>query len=179
MLRTQIRLNRYRLRQKRNKLTHISIQDFQSFAVAEMSFAVTFNNVELVSMFGLAKSSPKPSVVIRERQIEDDRMRDVELLIESLFLREEVTLRLIIDCLYDVGSINLVNRRVRSRPLNWMLKQIARFSKPIFRPYMMRWSRKNCPHLITEFLHSQVRFSPNEVVLPEVRSPEEDGSLQR
>lgn len=122
-------------------------------------------------MLSLFKS-PKTSAVVREQQIEDDRMRDVELLLESLFLREEVTLRLIVDCLYDVGSINLVNRRVRSRPLNQIMKLVARYSKPVFRPLMLRWSRKNCPHMIAEWLHSQVRFRPKEVVLPEVYEPQ-------
>ncbi|MEL7072345.1 MAG: hypothetical protein AAGN15_27415 [Cyanobacteria bacterium J06581_3] len=112
---------------------------------------------------------PKTSVVIREQQIEDDRMRDVELLLESLFLREEVTLRLVLDCLYDVGSVNLVNRKVRSRPLNKLMKAIARLSKPAFRPFMIRWTRKNCPHLIADWLHSQVRFGPKDVLMPEVK----------
>lgn len=116
-------------------------------------------------------SFPKKSesaVLYREKQQEDERMRDVEMLLESLFLREEVTLRLVLDCLYDVGSVNLVNRKVRSRPLNYLMKAIARFSKPVFRPFMVRWSRKNCPHLIADWLHSQVRFGPEDVLLPDV-----------
>lgn len=112
---------------------------------------------------------PETSITTRERQIEDDRMRDVELLLESLFLREEVTLRLVLDCLYDVGSVNLVNRKVRSRPLNALMKAIARLSKPAFRPFMIRWSRKNCPHLIADWLHSQVRFGQKDVLMPEVQ----------
>ena len=68
------------------------------------------------SSSSLSKTPLRNSTAIRERQIEDDRMRDVELLLESLFLREEVTLRLVLDCLYDVGAMNLVNRRVQSRP---------------------------------------------------------------
>ena len=115
-------------------------------------------------------NTSKTSTVFREQQVEDDRMKDVEILLESLFLREEVTLRLILDCLYDVGAVNLVNRRVRSRPLNYLMKMIARYSKPIFRPFMVRWSRKNCPHMIAEWLHSQVSFTPSEVLLPDVVS---------
>lgn len=107
-------------------------------------------------------------MLYREKQQEDERMRDVELLLESLFLREETTLRLVLDCLYDVGSVNLVNRKVRSRPLNYLMKAIARFSKPVFRPFMMRWTRKNCPKLIANWLHSQVQFGPEDVLLPEV-----------
>lgn len=117
---------------------------------------------------------PEPAVLYREKQIEDERMRDVEMLLESLFLREETTLRLILDCLYDVGSVNMVNRKVRSRPLNKIMKMIARWSKPVFRPMMLRWSKQNCPHMIADWLHSQVRFSPNEVLLPEVITPSDE-----
>ena len=106
-------------------------------------------------------------------------MRDVEMLLESLFMREEVTMRLIADCLYDVGSVNLLNQHIRSRPLNQFMKVIARRSKPIFRFFMLRWSKKNAPHLITDWLHSQVRFEPAdtaaevvEAVLPEVIAPD-------
>jgi len=106
-------------------------------------------------------------------------MRDVEMLLESLFMREDVTMRLIADCLYDVGSVNLLNQRIRSRPLNKFMKVIARRSKPIFRFFMLRWSKKNAPHMIADWLHSQVRFEPAEAateviesVLPEVIAPE-------
>jgi hypothetical protein len=113
--------------------------------------------------------SPKTAVVIREQQIEDARIRDVELLLESLFMREEVTMRLIADCLYDIGSVNLLNRKVPSPPLNRFMKVIARRSKPIFRYFMMRWSKKNCPQMIAAWLHAQVKFVPSQVVLPEVQ----------
>lgn len=117
----------------------------------------------------LRRSKPlETTTVMREQRVEDERMRDVELLLESLFVREEVTLRLVLDCLYDVGSIHFVNQRVRSRPLNRLMKAIARYSKPVFRPFMMRWSKKNCPRLITEWLHSQVNPTLGEVLLPEV-----------
>ncbi len=129
-------------------------------------------------MFSLSKRSPRNNVVVRERQIEDERMRDVELLLESLFLREEVTIRLVLDCLYDVGATNLVNRRVRSRPLNYLMKMIARLSKPAFRPFMLRWTRKNCPHLIAKWLRSQVRFGPKDVLLPDVQGPLSDPTIR-
>ena len=123
--------------------------------------------------------SSEYAVTMREQQKQEARMRDVEMLLESLFMREEVTLRLIADCLYDVGSVNLLNQRVQSKPLNKFMKVIARRSKPIFRFFMLRWSKKNAPHMITDWLHSQVRFAPAEAatevieaVLPEVISPE-------
>ncbi len=116
---------------------------------------------------------PKTAVVIREQQKEAERIRDVEMLLESLFLREEVTLRLIVDCLYDVGSVNMVNKRVQARSLNWLMKAIARRSKPIFRFFMLRWSKNNCPHLIATWLHSQVTFEPTSTVIPEIVSADE------
>ena len=116
--------------------------------------------------------SLKNAAMMQERQMEEARMRDVEMLLESLFLREEVTMRLIADCLYDVGSVNLLNQRIHSKPLNRFMKVIARRSKPIFRFFMMRWSKENCPRMIADWLHSQVRFAPSEVVIPEVLSPE-------
>ncbi len=121
----------------------------------------------------------KTAIVTREQQQAEERMRDIEVLLESLFLREEVTLRLIADCLYDVGSVNLVNQRFQARQLNRFMKVIARRSKPIFRFFMLRWSRQNCPRLIAKWLKSQVSFSPGEIILPEVISPEESSLLSR
>lgn len=121
----------------------------------------------------LRRSRPqKLAQTISERQKEDERMRDVEMLLESLFLREEITMRLIVDCLYDVGSVNLVNRRVRSRPLNRVMKAIARYSKPVFRIFMMRWTKRNCPHMIANWLHSQVMFEPGESLIADVANPQ-------
>lgn len=117
-------------------------------------------------------NSQKLALTISERQKEDERMRDVEMLLESLFLREEITVRLIVDCLYDVGSVNLVNRKVRSRPLNRLLKAIARHSKPIFRIFAIRWTKQNCPRMIANWLHSQVMFEPGESIVSEVVNPQ-------
>jgi hypothetical protein len=98
------------------------------------------------------------AILIREKQIEEERLQDVQLLLENLFSREEATLKLIIDCLYDVGSVNLINQRFRARPLNRLMKWIARFSKPGFHFVALRWSKKNCPKLIADWLRSQVTF---------------------
>jgi hypothetical protein len=93
---------------------------------------------------------------LEERQ-EEERMRDVLLLLSNLFQREEVTIKLILDCLYDVGSVNLINQKFRFRLLNRLMKSIARMSKPVFRIFAVRWFHKNCPQLITDWLHSQVK----------------------
>lgn len=133
-------------------------------------------------MFGSSSDSSSAAeyaLTMREQQKQDARMRDVEMLLESLFMREEVTMRLIADRLYDVGSVNLLNQKIRSQPLNKFMKVIARRSKPIFRFFMLRWSKKNAPQMITDWLESQVRFEPVgtasevvEAILPEVIAPD-------
>ncbi|MEM8805319.1 MAG: hypothetical protein AAGF01_04740 [Cyanobacteria bacterium P01_G01_bin.38] len=98
------------------------------------------------------------AILIREKQLEEERIQDVQLLLENLFQREEATLKIIVSCLYDVGSTNLINQRFRCRPLNRIMKWIARLTKPGFRFFAIRWSKKNAPKLIADWLHSQVSF---------------------
>ena len=55
-----------------------------------------------------------PSQQLDEERMKQQRMRDVMLLLESLFEREETTVKMIIDCLYDVGSVNLINKKFQT-----------------------------------------------------------------
>ncbi|MEB3161885.1 MAG: hypothetical protein VKK80_01535 [Prochlorothrix sp.] len=89
-----------------------------------------------------------------------ERRRDVLLLLENMARREDATIRLILDCLYDIGSTYIINERVRSRPLNRTLKRLGRTSKPVFRELGTHWFHKNCPALITDWLYSQATFQP-------------------
>jgi hypothetical protein len=98
------------------------------------------------------------SAVSEEEQLKQQRMQEVLLLIDSLFQREETTFKIIIDCLYDVGSVNLINKKFRRRNLNFIMKAIARFSKPIFKVYALYWVKKNSPKLITNWLASKIKF---------------------
>ena len=102
--------------------------------------------------------SSKVAITIREKQLADDHMKDVEILLENMFQREEATLRLVVDRLYDIGSNNFINDRVKPRRLNRLMKWIARLSKPAFHRMAVRWSKKNCPKLIAEWLYSLVQF---------------------
>ena len=90
--------------------------------------------------------------------MEADRMRDVLLMLEGLVNREETTAKIILDCLYDVGSVHLINQKTPCRHLTGMMKLIARLSKPAFRFFALRWFKRTCPRLITDWLHSQVMF---------------------
>ena len=87
-----------------------------------------------------------------------ERMRDINLLLAQLVEREEVTLNLIIDCLYDVGSVNFTNKKFRLRPLNFLIKSIVKFPKPILRRIALRWVKRNLPDLLTEWLAKKVSF---------------------
>jgi len=95
---------------------------------------------------------------LEEERIKQERMDDVLLLLDNLAQREEPTVKMIVDRLYDVGSINLINQKVGFRPMNRFLKMIARLSKPAFRVVAWRWFRSNCPQLITKWLRTKVSF---------------------
>ncbi|AKG23645.1 hypothetical protein [Calothrix sp. 336/3] len=87
-----------------------------------------------------------------------ERMRDVLLLVENLTTREETNIKLIIDCLYDVGAPHLIQKKFRSTTLQKVLQITAKMSKPAFRIFAWRWLQKNLPGLITNWLHQQVKF---------------------
>ncbi|NCJ05072.1 hypothetical protein GS597_00770 [Synechococcales cyanobacterium C] len=94
----------------------------------------------------------------REEELEEKRMQDVMLLLEGLARREEPTIKMIMDCLYDVGTMNLINKKVRYRPLNRIMKRAIKLPKPAAKVVLFYWFRKNCPELITNWLRGKVRF---------------------
>ena len=108
-------------------------------------------------------SDDLPQVPLRKK-IEEQRMHDVLLLLENLTDREEASIKLIIDNLYDVGAINLIDQRFRSRTLNGSLKLISRVSKPAFKFIAWKWYKRNCPKLIVNWLRTQVDFKPATTV---------------
>jgi hypothetical protein len=108
-------------------------------------------------------SSPKPANVpqsLLEARLEDERMQEILLLLDHLLKREEVTVKLILNCLYDIGSVRLVNQKLPGRPLNGMAKSILRLSKPVFRFYALRRLQRQGPPLIAKWLHRKVSFKP-------------------
>lgn len=91
-------------------------------------------------------------------QMEAERVQEMLTLLTSLMAREEATIKLIIDCLYDIGYVNLINKKVRLRPLNSIAKFIAKRSKPVAKIFAWRWFIKNCPQLIAKWLYVKVQF---------------------
>lgn len=109
-------------------------------------------------------SQPPSPQQIAHRQLEQRTMQDVLLLLEAMFTREDSTVRLILDRLYDIGSVNLVNQRVSNQWLNQIARWVARCSRPVARLLIMRWFKRNCPRLISNWLYSQVKFEPKQLV---------------
>ncbi|MEO1149244.1 MAG: hypothetical protein AAFY26_27390, partial [Cyanobacteria bacterium J06638_22] len=64
----------------------------------------------------------------------------------------------IVDCLYDIGSARLIHQKVEPQILQDVTKPIARLSKPAARAFALRWVKKNCPVLLTNWLYSKVKF---------------------
>lgn len=100
----------------------------------------------------------KSTASLSEDRIQQQSMQDIVLLLEKLLEREETTVKIILDCLYDVGSVNLINKKFRSRSLKGIMRSIAIMSKPVFKIFALRWLKKNCPRLITQWLRRQVTF---------------------
>jgi hypothetical protein len=98
------------------------------------------------------------SATSERSRIEAERIQEVLILLTSLIAREEATIKLIIDCLYDIGYVNLINKKVRFRSLNSIAKFIAKRSKPLAKVFAWRWFVKNCPQLIAKWLYVKVKF---------------------
>ena len=97
-----------------------------------------------------------------EPQIEEQLMQDILLLLKNMVYREEATVKLILNCLYDVGSNNLINQKFQSRNLKRTLKWISKMSKPAFKIIFWQWFKMKFPQLITDWLRTQVEFKKVE-----------------
>ena len=90
-------------------------------------------------------------------------MQDVLVLLQHLAENEETTIKLIIECLYDVGTVNFINTKVDNTSINQLTKTIAGMSKPVAKRFGYRWFKKNCPDLIVNWLQRKVAFPPPKV----------------
>ncbi|HLO86871.1 MAG TPA: hypothetical protein VK203_17975 [Nostocaceae cyanobacterium] len=113
-----------------------------------------------------------------EQQQEEKLMNDVLLLLTNLFEREEVTVKIVLGCLYDVGATNLVNQKLRYGIMNAILKKTAKMSKPVFKMIAWQWFKMNCPQLITDWLRSQVQFAKTEITQAELLLDESPANLK-
>lgn len=91
-------------------------------------------------------------------QLEAERMQEVLTLLTSLIAREEATIKLIIGCLYDIGTINIINKKVRFRAINSIAKFAAKKSKSVAKIFAWRWFNQKCPQLIAGWLYRKVKM---------------------
>ncbi|MGC9502811.1 hypothetical protein [Baaleninema sp.] len=85
-------------------------------------------------------------------------MDDMLLTLEHLFEREEATAKIVLACLYNMGSENLLYHKIRFRPLRSALRPVTKVSKPVFLFFGLRWFKANCPWLIADWLRSLIVF---------------------
>jgi hypothetical protein len=102
----------------------------------------------------------KAKPISTEELKKQERMRDVTLLLQQIVEREEVALKLIIDSLIDVGSINYANNKVHKPTLNKMMKILVGYVKPVARIAALFWLKRNLPNLLTAWLEAKVAFAP-------------------
>ncbi|MGF1537933.1 MAG: hypothetical protein ACFB4J_15825 [Elainellaceae cyanobacterium] len=103
-------------------------------------------------------------------------MHEVALLLENLFLTEASTVKQILDRLYDIGSVHIIDQKVSPRPLKRLSKAIAPGAKPVFRVVAFIWFRKNCPELITNWLYKKVTMGQS---LPALLEEIEEAELEQ
>lgn len=106
--------------------------------------------------------------LVAEQLLDEQRLHDVLLLLESLVDREELTIKPILDYLYDIASHNLINNKCNSLTVNKTLKIIAKMPKSAFKIVAWHWFKKNCPQLIVNWLQEQITFKNEDKVVPEV-----------
>ncbi|ERN41932.1 hypothetical protein KR51_00014680 [Rubidibacter lacunae KORDI 51-2] len=110
------------------------------------------------------RKAAKAQQIIEERRKEalreDAQMQDVELLLRGLAEREEVAVKLMLDCLIEVGAVNFINSKFRPGRLNRMLKSTAGSLKPVARRVGFWWFKNNVPTLVVSWLRSKVSFAP-------------------
>jgi hypothetical protein len=99
-----------------------------------------------------------PELTSEEKRFQEERLRDVYLLLENLALNEEATIKLIIDCLYDIGIINLINKKIPNRSMNKLAKFLSGTPKPIVKIIAWQWVKKNLPNKVTNWLSNKIKF---------------------
>jgi hypothetical protein len=91
-----------------------------------------------------------------EQRLEAERMQEVRFMLKNLLDREQITVKAIISCLLDVGTIHFINDRVQIRPLRSLARPLVKVSKPALVFVANRWVQKRCPQIITNWLQRRI-----------------------
>ncbi|MEM8637919.1 MAG: hypothetical protein AAGG51_03740 [Cyanobacteria bacterium P01_G01_bin.54] len=93
---------------------------------------------------------------------EQQKVQEILLILEQLVQREAVTVRFILERLYDIGLINVMNKKVKTHPLGQVIQPLGRVSRRGFRALGTRWFQAQGPKLITNWLYSLVNLEPSK-----------------
>ncbi|MEL6402033.1 MAG: hypothetical protein AAFO87_01610 [Cyanobacteria bacterium J06607_6] len=111
-------------------------------------------------------SQPRRQLALSEEdQAQFQLMQETHLLVKNMAEREQATVKAILDSLYEVGSVRLINQKVSTKILRGPLKRMAHVSKPVFRLFAWRWFKRNCPQLVTNWLFTQVQFGDRSLLI--------------
>jgi hypothetical protein len=103
-----------------------------------------------------------------EQRLEAERMQEVMFMLKNLLDREQITVKAIISCLLDVGTIHFINDRVQIRPLRPLARPLAKVSKPALVFVAHRWVQRKCPQLITNWLQRRILLKAKRPQPPQV-----------
>ncbi len=117
----------------------------------------------------------------QEEELEEQKLREISILLFQLFQREEATAKAIVGCLYDIATVNLINKYIRLWGINNTFKYIARFPRPIAKSLAVKlFVQPKCPPLITDWFYTLVEFSEQKVTIePEILEKELLPALQQ
>jgi hypothetical protein len=111
-------------------------------------------------MIMMQSPSPSPQPLTpqqeSEQRLEAERMQEIMFLLKHLLEREEATVKAILSCVLDVGSVHFINDRVKIRPLRPLARPLAKLSKPALVFVAHRWVHKKCPLLITHWIQRRI-----------------------
>jgi hypothetical protein len=103
-----------------------------------------------------------------EQRLEAERMQEVMFMLKNLLDREQITVKAIISCLLDVGTIHFINDRIQIRPLRPLARPLAKVSKPALVFVANRWVQRKCPQIITNWLQRRILLKAKRPQPPQV-----------
>jgi hypothetical protein len=106
-----------------------------------------------------------------EQRLEAERMQEVMFMLKNLLDREQITVKAIISCLLDVGTIHFINDRVQIRPLRPLARPLAKVSKPALVFVANRWVQQKCPQIITNWLQRRILLKVKRPLPPAAPQP--------
>ncbi len=91
--------------------------------------------------------------------LEEARRKEIQLLLENLFEREEATIKMLIDCLLDIGYARLINKKVPTPVVKTMVRKVAYLSKSGVRIVAHRYVKRKfiLSGFLTNFLINKIK----------------------